>query len=501
MPLLRPPLRTRSEGAGGRALTGAHPERHRRAIKPGDHLYLIDGSGFIFRAYHALPPLSRKADGLPTGAVSGFCNMLWKLIEDTKAGDKPSHLAVIFDAGRHSFRNEMYPEYKANRDEPPDDLTPQFPLTRDATRAFGVPAVEKSGFEADDLIATYARLGAESGHEVVIVSSDKDLMQLVRPGVSMFDPIKNKPIGEAEVREKFGVGPDKVVDVQALAGDSTDNVPGVPGIGVKTAAELITQYGDLDTLLQRAGEIKQPKRRETLLANRDKAEISRKLVTLKDDAPAPLPVDKLAPQKPDPAALLAFLQRMGLRRVIQRLEASGMLAAGSAEATAPAQQPQFVPAPVEATVSPHLGPRPTPLVTLLIATISLAACAGGGGGDPSASPSTQPVGIVESPYGRVWLRLPTDFPLLADGQPLQRLDITDASGAIWSDLGVEAATRAAVDDLQRLGWEVAAPTRDGESQRVSATRDAGACPLTIVVAPFGARTSLVVYLGEGCPQP
>src|SRR6267142_2354347 len=288
MRLLRPALRAQprshcgpSQGRGGVALTatsleisGTRALTPERTLAPGDHLYLIDGSGFIFRAYHALPPLTRKSDGLPTGAVAGFCNMLWKLLEDTKAGDKPSHLAVIFDAGSKTFRNDMYTEYKANRSEPPDDLIPQFPLTRDAVRAFGVACVEKPGFEADDLIATYCRLAREAGVKVTIVSSDKDLMQLIHDGkVEMLDPMKNRRIGPAEVIEKFGVPPEKIIDVQALIGDSIDNVPGVPGIGVKTAAKLIAEFGDLETLLSRAGEIKQDKRRQTLIDNADQARL------------------------------------------------------------------------------------------------------------------------------------------------------------------------------------------------------------------------------------
>jgi len=246
-----------------------------RPVKKGDHLYLVDGSGYLFRAYHALPPLSRKSDGLPTNAVSGFSNMLWKLLEDMKAGDKPSHLAVIFDAGKKTFRNDIYPLYKANRPDPPEDLIPQFPLVREATRAFGVSCVEEPGFEADDLIATYARHAREAGVRVTIVSSDKDLMQLVIDGsVELLDTMKNKRIASAEVMERFGVPPSKVVEVQTLAGDSTDNVPGVRGIGVKTAAELINVYGDLETLLKRAGEIKQPKRREALIEHAENARIS-----------------------------------------------------------------------------------------------------------------------------------------------------------------------------------------------------------------------------------
>jgi DNA polymerase-1 len=290
-----------------------------RPLKKGDHLYLIDGSGYLFRAYHALPPLTRKSDGLPTGAVSGYCNMLWKLLEDTKDGDKPTHLAVIFDAGRRTFRNDIYPEYKAHRPEPPEDLIPQFPLVRDATRAFGVPCIEQPGFEADDLIATYARLAREKGAKVTIVSSDKDLMQLVVDGeVELLDTMKNKRIGSAEVMEKFGVPPSKVVDVQALAGDSTDNIPGIRGIGIKTAAELINTYGDLETLLARAGEIKQPKRRESLIEQAEMARISMKLVTLSPDVAPPEPVEDFGTHDPDPAALIGFLKLMEFASLTRR---------------------------------------------------------------------------------------------------------------------------------------------------------------------------------------
>jgi len=236
------------------------------ALKKGDHLYLVDGSGYLFRAYHALPPLTRKTDGLPVGAVSGYCNMLWKLLADVKGSEAPTHLAVIFDAGEKTFRNDLYKEYKANRPPPPEDLIPQFPLVRDATRAFGVSCVELANYEADDLIATYARLAREAGARCTIISSDKDLMQLVVDGkVELLDTMKNRRLASPEVLEKFGVAPDKVVHVQALAGDSIDNVPGVRGIGIKTAAELINTYGDLETLLKRAGEIKQYKRRESLI--------------------------------------------------------------------------------------------------------------------------------------------------------------------------------------------------------------------------------------------
>ncbi len=236
------------------------PNPAARPLKKGDHLFLVDGSGYIFRAYHALPPLTRKSDGLQVNAVLGFCNMLWKLLAEMK-DDKPTHLAVVFDKSEKTFRTEFYPEYKAHRPDAPEDLIPQFPLIREAVHAFEIPCLEQAGFEADDLIATYARLACEAKATTTIVSSDKDLMQLVGNGVTMYDTMKDRRIGRAEVIEKFGVGPDKVIEVQALIGDSSDNVPGVPGIGVKTAAQLIGEYGDLETLLKRAKEIKQDKRR------------------------------------------------------------------------------------------------------------------------------------------------------------------------------------------------------------------------------------------------
>ena len=239
------------------------------------HVFLVNGSGFIFRAYHALPPLT-KSDGTPVGAVLGFSNMLLKLLQGTDA----DHIAVVFDTAKTSFRNRIYDAYKAHRPEPPDDLRPQFKLVREATDAFNVCRIEREDFEADDLIATYARVAAEAGAIVTIVSSDKDLMQLITDQVQLLDPIKDRPIGAAEVREKFGVGPDKVIDVQALCGDSVDNVPGVPGIGVKTAAELINTYGDLENLLAHASEIKQPKRRQSLIDFAEQARLSKKLVTL-----------------------------------------------------------------------------------------------------------------------------------------------------------------------------------------------------------------------------
>ena len=287
----------------------------------GHHLHLIDGSAFIFRAYHALPPLTRKSDGLPVGAVAGFCNMLYKMVEDTKGSDAPTHIAVIFDYSGKSFRNEIYPDYKANRPPAPEDLVPQFPLTRDATRAFNIPCIEIEGFEADDIIATYACQARDAGGRVTIISSDKDLMQLVGGGVEMFDAMKNKRIGIEGVEEKFGVGPDRVVDVQALAGDSVDNVPGAPGIGIKTAALLINEYGDLDGLLSRAEEIKQPKRRQTLIDNADQIRTSRELVRLDCNTPLTEDIASLEVREPQPDKLLAFLAEMEFRTLTSRIAA------------------------------------------------------------------------------------------------------------------------------------------------------------------------------------
>ena len=301
--------------------------------KPIRHLYLIDGSGYIFRAYHALPPMSRP-DGTPINAVFGFCKMLMQFIDDPEV----DHLVVILDAGRKTFRNDIYPDYKAHRPDPPEDLIPQFPLIREAAKAFGLPCCELENYEADDLIATYARIAVEKGGTCTIVSSDKDLMQLIRPGVEMLDPIKLRKIGPAEVMEKFGVAPEKVVDIQALAGDSTDNVPGVPGIGVKTAAQLIGEYGDLETLLKRAGEIKQPKRREALLANAELARISRQLVLLRDDVPAPADPDTFDKNAPDPAVLLPWLAQQGFKSLLARFSAEASAAGITVPEAAPVPQ-------------------------------------------------------------------------------------------------------------------------------------------------------------------
>ena len=296
----------------------AKPVASKPAAK-GDHIFLVDGSGYIFRAYHALPPLNRKSDGLQVNAVLGFCNMLWKLLRDMPEDNRPTHLAIVFDKSEITFRNKLYPDYKAHRPPAPDDLIPQFALIREAVRAFDLPCLEQVGFEADDLIATYARLASERGASTTIVSSDKDLMQLVSDKVLMYDTMKDRRIGRDEVIEKFGVPPEKVVEVQALAGDSTDNVPGVPGIGVKTAAQLIIEYGDLDQLLFRAGEIKQPKRREALLENAEKARISRQLVLLDDKVDLEVPLDDLAVHEPDARKLVAFLKAMEFSTLTRRV--------------------------------------------------------------------------------------------------------------------------------------------------------------------------------------
>ena len=291
-------------------------------IKKTDHFYLIDGSGYIFRAYYALPPLSRKSDGLPTGAVNGFCTMLYKLLEDSRSDagkNKPTHFVVIFDSARKNFRNEIYKDYKANRTETPEDLAPQFEYIRKSVEAFNVTSTEMLNYEADDLIATYTDKIIKKGAKVTIVSGDKDLMQLVKPGVRLYDPMKSRVLGNKEVKEKFGVEPSKVVDVQALAGDSSDNVPGVPGIGIKTAAELINKYKSLETLLEKAHEIPQNKRRETILENKNKAILSRKLVELKNDVPVKQKIETFTLKKINKEKLYDFLREMEFNRLLSQV--------------------------------------------------------------------------------------------------------------------------------------------------------------------------------------
>ena len=322
----------------------------------GHHLHLIDGSAFIFRAYHALPPLTRKSDGLPIGAVAGFCNMLHRYVEGNTGPDAPTHVAVIFDKGSHTFRNDMYDKYKANREAMPEDLRPQIPLTRTATEAFNIACKEKEGFEADDIIATLAVQARAAGGRCTIISSDKDLMQLVGGGVEMLDAMKNKSIDRDGVFEKFGVYPDRVVDVQALAGDSVDNVPGAPGIGIKTAALLINEYGDLDALLERAGEIKQPKRRQTLIDHADQIRLSRDLVKLDENTPLDFTLDDLEVRDPDADQLLGFLAEMEFRTLSKRVaEVLGKEAPTIAEAPVAADAPAVADVPFDAELYEHVS--------------------------------------------------------------------------------------------------------------------------------------------------
>ncbi len=312
------------------------PQAGARPLKKGDHLFLVDGSGYIFRAYFQSMNQGAKynfrSDGLPTGAVRMFCIMLWRLLAEMKPDEKPTHLAVVFDKSEKTFRSDFYPDYKAHRPEAPEDLRPQFPLMRDAVHAFEIPCLEQAGYEADDLIATYARLACEAKATTTIVSSDKDLMQLVGNGVTMYDTMKDRRIGRDEVIEKFGVGPEKVIEVQALIGDSTDNVPGVPGIGPKTAAQLIDEYGDLETLLKRAGEIKQEKRRQSLIDNAEIARVSKRLVTLDQNVPLDVPVDDLAVHEPDYKHLIAFLKAMEFDTITRRIAEKSGIDASQVEA-------------------------------------------------------------------------------------------------------------------------------------------------------------------------
>jgi DNA polymerase I len=361
-----------------------------KALAKGDHVFLVDGSSYIFRAYHALPPLSRKSDGLQVNAVLGFCNMLWKLLRDMPENNRPTHLAIVFDKSEITFRNKLYPDYKAHRPPAPDDLIPQFALIREAVRAFDLPCLEQGGFEADDLIATYARQAGERGATTTIVSSDKDLMQLVTDKVTMYDTMKDRRIGIPEVIEKFGVPPEKVVEVQALAGDSTDNVPGVPGIGIKTAAQLIVEYGDLEQLLFRAGEIKQPKRREALLENAEKARISRQLVLLDDKVELDVPLDELAVHEPDARKLIAFLKAMEFSTLTRRVSDYSQIDPSDVEADAGNKSGAAKvgsPAPAQATPGGATG-------DLFASPAAPAAKTGGGREDKAASLKGTPVSLA-----------------------------------------------------------------------------------------------------------
>ena len=360
------------------AILSTAPDGEAVPVAKGSHVYLIDGSGYIFRAFHALPPLTRPSDGLPVGAIHGFCGMLWKLLQDSKKSSGPTHIAVLFDYSEKTFRNEIYQDYKAHRPPAPEELVPQFGLIRDAVKSFNIACIEQEGYEADDLIATYAKHTLAAGGDVTIVSSDKDLMQLVGPAVSMLDTMKNRTVGPDEVRERFGVPPDRVVDVQALAGDSTDNVPGVPGIGVKTAAELINEYGDLDTLLERAGEIKQAKRRERLIEFALQAKLSRELVRLKDDVPLVVPVEQLGLQEPDAGTLLGFLREMEFTALTKRIsEGLGVAAPppverGAAPSPGTGPQPKTAPAETKPGAPAPATPRPAAPQAAVRAAVALA---------------------------------------------------------------------------------------------------------------------------------
>jgi len=366
-----------------------------KAPTKGDHVFLVDGSSYIFRAYHALPPLNRKSDGLQVNAVLGFCNMLWKLLREMPPDNRPTHLAIIFDKSEKTFRNEMYPAYKAQRPPAPEDLIPQFALIREAVRAFDLPCLEQIGFEADDLIATYVREACERGATATIVSSDKDLMQLVTDCVTMYDTMKDRRIGIPEVIEKFGVPPNKVVEVQALAGDSVDNVPGVPGIGIKTAAQLINEYGDLDTLLSRAAEIKQPKRREALIENADKARISRRLVLLDDHVKLDVPLDELAVHEPDARKLIAFLKAMEFSTLTRRVAEYSQIDPADLTADAATKSGASSPSPLvgegrgrgSASTGDLFGAPPSPPLPHK----------GGGSAPPTGTNRASPIGDVLTP--------------------------------------------------------------------------------------------------------
>ena len=410
-----------------------------KSLAKGDHVFLVDGSSYIFRAYHALPPLNRKSDGLQVNAVLGFCNMLWKLLRDMPADNRPTHLAIVFDKSEVTFRNKLYPDYKAHRPPAPDDLIPQFGLIRDAVRAFDLPCLEQGGFEADDLIATYARQASERGATTTIVSSDKDLMQLVTDKVVMYDTMKDRRIGIPEVIEKFGVPPEKVVEVQALAGDSTDNVPGVPGIGIKTAAQLIVEYGDLEQLLFRAGEIKQPKRREALLENAEKARISRQLVLLDDKVDLEVPLDELAVHEPDARKLIAFLKAMEFSTLTRRVAEYSQIDPSDVEANA-GNKGEAAAAPAKATSADTTGdlfPGDKPLPS---------AKKSGDRQDKSASLKGTPVSLAEARAEAI-KKLPVDRKKY---ETIRSIDALKAWSARAADAGhfVVDAMSDSIDPMQ-----------------------------------------------------
>src|SRR5882762_4103279 len=416
-----------------------------KAPAKGDHVFLVDGSSYIFRAYHALPPLNRKSDGLQVNAVLGFCNMLWKLLRDMPPDNRPTHLAIIFDKSEITFRNKLYPDYKAHRPPAPDDLIPQFALIREAVRAFDLPCLEQGGFEADDLIATYAREAGERGATATIVSSDKDLMQLVTDCVTMYDTMKDRRIGIPEVIEKFGVPPEKVVEVQALAGDSTDNVPGVPGIGIKTAAQLIVEYGDLETLLLRAGEIKQPKRREALIENAEKARISRQLVLLDDKVTLDVPLDELAVQEPDARKLIAFLKAMEFSTLTRRVADYSQIDPSDVEADA-GNKSGGAKAPSPASAKPTSGGATGDLFATPAAP---AAKTGGAKEDKAASLKGTPI-LLAAAREEAIRKIPVDRKKY---QTIQNLDQLKAFIARVPDTG-HLAIEAMSDSIDPMQAEI-----------------------------------------------
>ncbi len=433
---------TESATAASKAATAKSPAPKPVAAKgasKSDHVFLVDGSSYIFRAYHALPPLNRKSDGLQVNAVLGFCNMLWKLLRDMPEDDRPTHLAIVFDKSEVTFRNKLYPDYKAHRPPAPDDLIPQFALIRDAVRAFDLPCLEQNGFEADDLIATYARLACERGANTTIVSSDKDLMQLVNDCVTMYDTMKDRRIGIPEVIEKFGVPPEKVVEVQALAGDSTDNVPGVPGIGIKTAAQLIVEYGDLEQLLTRAGEIKQPKRREALIENAEKARISRQLVLLDDKVTLDVPLDDLAVHEPDARKLIAFLKAMEFSTLTRRVAEYSQINPADIEADA-GKKSGVASAPSQS--EPDVGARAEKDAAISPQTANAAA----NKGDKASSPKGTPISLAAA-RAEAARKLPVDR---AKYQTIRKLDELNAYLARARDAGqfaIEAKANS-IDPMQ-----------------------------------------------------
>jgi DNA polymerase I len=460
-------------------------------VKKGDHVFLVDGSGYVFRAYHALPPINRKSDGLQLNAVFGFSNMLWKLLRDMK-DDKPTHLAVIFDKSEKTFRTAMYPDYKAHRPDPPDDLRPQFKFIREAVQAFDIPCLEQDGFEADDLIATYVREACAAGATATIVSSDKDLMQLVNDCVVMFDTMKDKKISRAEVIERFGVPPEKVIEVQALIGDSTDNVPGVPGIGVKTAAQLIGEYGDLETLLKRAGEIKQEKRRQALIEHAENARLSKKLVTLDDHVKLSVPLGELAVHEPDHKRLIAFLKAMEFNGLMRRVAEFSALDPGAIEA--------------EARFAGHSAQFPSPEAAGRVAANNES---GGVGGEVEGPPTPDPSPPRAARAGGGEARSSAELPLIGGRMSRRTPPAGNQPANFAATPGALAAARmeaARAEKFDRSRYETVR-TAERLAAWIERARDAGLLAIDTATAsldPMQAELcgiALAVAPNEACYVP